>query len=481
MRILQSYSRQVQGNTLLVTIVVTGLIGFLLAAYMGLVKSQNVATMRSQSWNAAIPVVEAGIEDALTHINIQLTNDLNVNGWQKQGNIYFTSRWIGSNFYVATIANWVVGVSTNKPVIESRGYVAGPVAMASINEPVLALVPVQPQLLKKYVARGIRCTTKTDALWSRGMSADGIIDIKGNNVVSDSYDSRAPGVYSDALGRYDATKRKDNGSIATNSGLTNSSSLNIGSADIYGKVATGPGGSVTIGPNGCVGSTNYVDNLANQGTIQTGWVTDDMNVEFGEVRPPSGAFASVGAGTYNGLNYTYVLGREPLYRVNGDLNVANSALVVTNHVTLWVTRNISFSGSGKIIIAPGAKLILYGGHTNLAPVTSTTFGGGGVGNLTANALAFQYFGLPSNTTMSLGGNTAFVGAIYAPNAVLSLDGGGSVGDLSGSVVVKSVLVNGNWKFHYDEAMAYLGPPRGYVVTRWDEMKPQEVASGGPSL
>jgi hypothetical protein len=470
--------QSVRGNTLLLTLVVTGLIGFLLAAYMGLVKSQNVATMRSQSWNATIPVIEAGIEDALTHINIRLTNDLVGDGWQKQGSIYMTKRFIGSNFYTVTISNWVVGVSTNRPILESRGYVAAPVAVASINGPVMAAVITYPSTLRKFVARGIRCTAKTDALWSRGMSADGIIDIKGNNVLSDSYDSREPGVYSDAIGRYDPTKRKDNGSIATNSGLTNS--LNIGSADIYGKISTGPGGSASIGPNGSVGSTTFVDNPANQGKIEQGHLTDDMNIEFGEVKPPSGAFSIPGAGSYNGTGYTYVLGRDPLYKITGDLNMPSSAIVVTSTVTLWVTRNISFSGSGKIIVAPGAKLILYGGHTNAAPATSTSFGGGGVGNLTANALAFQYFGLLSNTAISLGGNSAFVGAIYAPNAILSLDGGGSVGDLSGSVVVKSVLVNGNWKFHYDEAMAYLGPPRGYVVTRWDEMKPDEVATG-PSL
>jgi hypothetical protein len=478
MKIFSSYSKSVSGNTLMLTIVVTGLVGFLLAAYLGLVKSQNVATMRSQSWNATIPVIEAGIEDALTHINIRLTNDLVGDGWEKQGSLYMTKRAIGSNFYTVTISNWVVGVSTNKPVIESRGYVTAPVAVASINGPVMAAVITHPSTLRKFVVRGIRCTTKTEALWSRGLSADGIIDLKGNNVLSDSYDSRDP-LHSDVNGRYVPALRKDNGSIATNSGVTNS--LNVGSADIYGKISTGPGGSVTIGPNGSVGSVAFVDDPANQGKIQDKWQTDDMNVEFGEVRPPSGAFVTptIG-GTYAGNSYTYVLGRDPLYRITGDLSMNNSALVVTNQVTLWVTRNISIAGSARIIIAPGAKLILYGGHTNLAPATSTTFGGGGVGNVAANALAFQYFGLPSNTTLSISGNSEFVGSIYAPNALLALDGGGSTGHICGSVVVKSVLVNGNFQFHYDEAMSYLGPPRGYVVTRWDEMKPSEVATG-PAL
>jgi hypothetical protein len=291
--------------------------------------------------------------------------------------------------------------------------------------------------------------------FSFALAASELIDIKGNNVFVDSFDSADPN-HSDPNGRYDPTKRKDGGDVAAYVGLTNS--LNIGSVDIYGVLWTGTGASAQIGANGCVGSATFVDNPANQGTIQPGWLRNDLNLELAAVTPASGIFVTPTlGGVYNGTVYTYVLGRDPLYRITGDLNLNSSALVVTNHVTLWVTRNISFGGSGKIIIAPGARLTLYAGHTNLVPATSTTFGGGGVGNVSANALAFQYYGLPSNTTLSVTGNSAFVGVVYAPNALAAFDGGGSTGDLSGSVIVKNVLINGNFRFHYDEHLARGGP------------------------
>ena len=50
-----------QGNTLLVTVVVTAVIGLTLLAYLNLVNFQNTTNMRAQAWNSAIPVVEAGI------------------------------------------------------------------------------------------------------------------------------------------------------------------------------------------------------------------------------------------------------------------------------------------------------------------------------------------------------------------------------------------------------------------------------------
>jgi len=474
MKIARTQLKFVQGNTLLLTIVVTGLVGFLLAAYMGLVKSQNIATTRSQSWNAAIPVVEAGLEDGLTHINIQLTNDLNVNGWTRQGNIYVSPRrYLSSNYYIVTVSNWVVGSPTNKPVIESRGYVSAPIMTASIDQPVFATLGSPSLGGRKYVARGIRCITTTDALFSKGLVAKGMIDLKGNNIESDSYDSRYTN-YSTG-GRYDSSKRKAGGSVATNSGLTNS--LNVGNATIYGKISTGPGGSVAIGPQGAVGDQAFVNTPSNNGKIQTGYFTDDMNVDFGDVRTPT-ASVIPSAGMVGTTNYPYVLGNESYRQLNFSMNTGT--MMVTGRATFWIQDDLNISGTAKIVITPGATLTLYVGlPTGTGSETSVT--GGGIVNQNASALAFQYYGLASNTKVTITGNGTFVGTVYAPNADLTLKGGGAGGeDFSGAAIAKTVTMDGTFKFHYDEALRFMGPPRGYVVTKWDEMTAQEVAAG-PSL
>jgi hypothetical protein len=467
MKIL-SQSKSLRGNTLILTIVVTGLVGFLLASYMGLVKSQNIATMRSQSWNATIPVIEAGLEDALTHINLRITNDLTGDGWAKQGSIYVTKRWIGPNYYTVTISNWVVGSVTNNPVLESRGYVLAPVTVASAGGPMLAAVTLVP---RQFVARGIRCNARTDPLFSKGLVAKGRIDMNGNDISADSYDSRNTN-YSTG-GKYDVTKRKDGGSIATNSGLTNS--LNVGNANIYGKVSTGPGGSIDIGSGGVVGDTAWNTNSANQGTVKPGWSTDDMNVDFGDVKPPytSGGW-SLSAGPYMGTNYTYKLDTGN-YQHSTQLSMGGQdIMIVTGDAVLYLPAGISLSGQSKIIIVPGASLKVYAGG-------SSSFSGNGIVNQNDDPLAFSYWGLPSNTSVSITGNGAFTGTIYAPNADLRFTGGGSSPeDFSGAAIGRTVTMNGHFKFHYDESLRIVGPPRGYVVTTWNEMKPDEVAAG-PSL
>jgi hypothetical protein len=471
MKILLSHPKSLRGNTLLLTIVVTGLIGFLLASYMGLVRSQNVATMRSQSWNATIPVIEAGLEEALTHINIQLTNDLTTNGWTKYGTLWATKRWVGSNYYSVTISNWLVGSWTNHPVVEARGYVTAPVIMASMGGPVFATVIANPATQNR-VARGIRCLTTTDALFSKGLVAKGQIDLNGKNILSDSYDSRSTNYSTN--GRYDETKRKAGGSVATNSGLTNS--VNIGNATIYGKISTGPGGSIAIGPQGAVGDATFVETPANNGKIQKDYFSDDMNVDFGEVRLPNlGTTFTPSAGVVGGTNYAYVLGAESYRMVSFTMNTGT--MMVTGQANFWIQSTLNIGGSAKIVVTPGARLTLYVGMPTGSGATAS-IAGGGIVNQNSSALSFQYYGLPSNTALDLTGNGMFVGSIYAPNADLHLSGaGGGDQDFSGAAIAKTVTMGGNFKFHYDEALQTIGPPRGYVVTRWDEMTPQDVAAG----
>jgi type II secretory pathway component PulK len=58
-----------RGSAYLTVFVVMILFGTMLAAYLKLVGSQNQQTMRSQTWNRSVAVLEAGIEEALAHLN----------------------------------------------------------------------------------------------------------------------------------------------------------------------------------------------------------------------------------------------------------------------------------------------------------------------------------------------------------------------------------------------------------------------------
>ena len=122
-------------------------------------------------------------------------------------------------------------------------------------------------------------------------------------------------------------------------------------------------------------------------------------------------------------------------------------------MTLHVTGNVKISSGESIIIAPGGKLTIY------MAGTSFDLGGGGVVN-NGTAANFSYYGLESNTEIKFSGNAGFTGTIYAPQASLSLSGGGNPAntvDFSGACVVKSVSMNGHLNFHYDESLATTGP------------------------
>ena len=62
-----------------------------------------------------------------------------------------------------------------------------------------------------------------------------------------------------------------------------------------------------------------------------------------------------------------------------------------------------------------------------------------------------------------------IGAIYAPEAVLTLNGGGNNSNLQGAAIVKSVTLNGHYDFHYDEALASWGPAKSFTANSWQEL------------
>ncbi len=430
MKIIPSKSA---GSALTITLVTVGIIGVTLMSYLNMIRGQNLTTMRSQQWNSAIPVAEAGIEEALTHLNFDGTN-YGASGWSLVDGVYTKERMLDSNRFVVSIT------PSNRPVIIAKAYVQIPLRTNYIDPP-----------------RTIRVTATNDALFAKGMVAKGQIDLSGNNIQTDSFDSSDPN-YSNG-GRYDSSKAKDSGDVATNSGLTNS--FNVGNADIYGHASTGPGGSISIGSNGSVGSRAW-HNTHSSG-IQAGWTSDDMNVAFPDVKAPfsGGAFTPV-AGNIGTDHYEFIIpaGNSQLDTISLS---GQQKIIVTGDAVLYVTGNISMTGQGQIIIAPGASLKLY------VAGASTSFGGNGIAN-SGTAMNFQYYGLPTNTSISLSGNASFTGAIYAPQADFTLGGGGNNDyDFVGASVTGTVRMNGHYNFHYDENLGKIGPRRGYTVTSWNEI------------
>jgi hypothetical protein len=523
-----------QGNTLLVTIVITALIGFILATYLTLVQSQNTATMRSQAWNLAMPVVEAGIEDAMAHLNANYQVGLGVDNWAPAGPTAYNSgiRSIGDSFYSVTITNFIAADPTNSaPLIDSYGYVAMPGAVGAAYSTVLAAAG-QPSTVVPYLGRGVRVQTVRDWIFMRGMVAD-YIDLNGNNIRTDSFDSMDPRYSTNGL--YYSAWHKDHGDIAVNNSLTNS--LNIGNADIWGSVATGPEGSVSIGPQGIVGDQAWHD-AGNTG-IQTGHDKNDMNVSIPDAKlpknfvhgiaPSSGWLTNITSSV--STNTSTVISIPYPYGVPGPITtslvssvvwpIGSPGPIITNwnskhtaidsytyptfrypatNVLTTLTTNATYydclilSGGdyevgtlrGSVYI--GANTRLYVTTTcdittlQIAPnvafqlycsaPTASIAGNTGV-NSDGTADSFAFWGLPACTNVSFSGNSSLTGTIYAPQAVFNLNGTGNntVIDFTGASITKSAKLNGHFNFHYDEALRRMGPFRGYIIDSWAEVPP----------
>jgi hypothetical protein len=301
-------------------------------------------------------------------------------------------------------------------------------------------------------------TTRKNGLFIKAMVAKDTIDMNGNNIKTDSFDSTDPN-FSGAGGRYDSTKIKANGDVATDSELINS--LMLGNANIWGHVSTGPGGTISIGPNGAVGDIAW--QTGGHTGIQPGWSSDDMNVDFPAVLRPfnGGAFLPVKK-TVNGVTYDYVIDSNG----NWELAELKGSLLVRSNITavLLVTDSIQISGQNFIKIENGASLKLF------MEGASASISGNGIINGNLTATSFFYYGLPANTSLAIKGNGTFTGVIYAPNAAFTLQGSGSgVDDFIGACVTGTVKMGGHFKFHYDESLGRLGGDRGYLVTSWNEL------------
>src|SRR2546425_2990563 len=58
-----------RGKILFATLVLIGVVGLALASYLSLMQNRAQLASRSQSWNQAMPIAEAGVEEAMAHLN----------------------------------------------------------------------------------------------------------------------------------------------------------------------------------------------------------------------------------------------------------------------------------------------------------------------------------------------------------------------------------------------------------------------------
>src|SRR5262245_50276550 len=125
MKTKQSQQRNESGSVLMIALVMAGILGVCLISYFTLMNHQNRMVFRGQAWNHALSLAEAGVEDALAHINLEFGTNNPIGG---------TDGWSGPTGGPATLSSprnlaggsYSVTISAGFPVVTSTGRVQVP-------------------------------------------------------------------------------------------------------------------------------------------------------------------------------------------------------------------------------------------------------------------------------------------------------------------------------------------------------------------
>ena len=444
-----------RGSVLLITLLTAWVIGIALVSYLTLVANQNRTTYQSLTWNSCVPVMEAGVEEALTQIYYNDITQLGNNQWTYSEGLYHKTSYLGDDGskYHVTIQ------PVDPPVIVSTGYCPAP---GNTGTPLggqsafgMILGTATGQSGPALVSRTLRVTTRRVKPGDGGIQAKGRINLSGPSWL-DSFDSTNP--RESTNGKYDPAKRSANGLALSNS--TEPDSVHIGTGHVFGRVTSGPGpltgpdATVTYS-SGSVGDTAW--NSGNYG-VEDGYASNDANVQFSDVMAPfswGSGLNPVAAPGGDGTNYDWVVG--PGNNQLGSVNISvGKRMIVTGDAILYVDGNFNTSSSGYVYLAPGASLKLYISGTG-------SVSGTGIINGSGYAKNFSVFGLPTCTAFSYSGGSAFIGTVYAPSADFRFSGNAGA---FGSFTANTVTVSGGAHIAYDKGLNAGGR---YVANSWNEI------------
>ena len=416
-----------RGSVLLITMILTLGLAIFLGSFVKMAMSSYKFSNRSFYSNGCINLAEAGLEEGLYA--------LNNSDW---------TGWTSSSGHMSrTISNVSLGqgaTGTIKIKIFNYASAASPRIVAEGR----TILTSGPQLVKQ-----IQITASKKSFWANGIVAKDTVEFKGGNAYVDSFDSTDPS-YSTA-GLYDSSKKKDRGSVG--SVLVSTDAVSLGNAEIWGYAATG-GSAPTVGANGKIHGADTPSGV----DVDPNRIRTDFTANFDSVTAPT-SFDQIYTNVSGTINLG-TAGASTVIKATSIENKNNETTQILGDVTMVLTGDIGIKGD--FVIDANSSLTIYvDGDVDI--------GGNGVMNLSGFSKNLIMYGTATSQTIKLHGNGAAQAAIYAPNADLELKGGGSSGAFMGAAVVKTVFINGNYEFHYDEALASLGSSGVYTVGGWREI------------
>jgi len=449
-----------RGSVLIVSMIMSAVIGISLVSYMQLGRTSLVISNNALYNNAAMNLAENGLEEAMFSINSPGHNWA-ANGWTvSAGNAYRQLPSSGTYAFdqgvTGTVRVYVYGYNGSLPRAVSR---------STVNLP-------GGRTVQKWVEVQLRKTSK----FANGLVAKDSITFKGNNASVDSWHSKKnnDGSPRGAPVGYSAGVRKDNGSVGSVS--IDADAILVQNADIWGYAATG-GAMPSVGAQGLIGPFGTPANTINPDRVST-----DFSASFDAVVAPvttnynlGGIGASLNlprAGDVPHTDGVYYYEATEISFNNRVLAVQKRAAAEASPKVVIKLTNTATSiniggGSGEIRIETGANLEIYApGDIKIAG--NGIMNGGttaGTANLPEN---FQIWGTKTTGVQSIDikGNGVISALVYAPQGSVKINGNG---DVLGSVVANDITLVGNAAFHYDESLADFGGNNPFRVSLWREI------------
>jgi hypothetical protein len=461
--------RSDRGSLLIVAMLMSAIIAISLTSYLSLTRSALTISNRALYNNAAMNLAENGLEEAMYSVNKKIEDETyswaTDGGWTINGTAA-QKIWTGYTFDQNATGVLRVYVAN---------YTGAPVATARAT---VTLGGGSQRTVEKWVQVTLKKTSK----FSNGLVAKNNITFSGNNVKVDSWnpDTSDPkdGIW-DAP--YSAGLKNDKGSVGS---ISISDAVDTGNGDVWGFVSTaGQDPTENVGPTGSILGE---DSAANG---YTDWdpsrVATDFSASFDPVTAPTKTYLGVPGTTINGPLELPIAGDTPdadgnYYYTASQIKMTNDTLLITGPVVLKLTHGtaIAMGGSDGIKISSTGTLDIYtDGDIAIAGkgvCNGTDSNGDGDIDDTETAGAsinFQVWGTKTSGTqnISVTGNGVFTGTIYAPQASVSITGGGSSGSVCGSVVANNITLAGTSNFHYDESLADDGTGNPFRVQAWKEL------------
>jgi hypothetical protein len=468
-----------RGSVLVWTVLVIAILSVLAGEVLRITSIKYQNALQTAAWQEALLASESGVDLAMVELQKSLYPAPN-HAWEN----WSAPPGVVSNYSVTTVPNaglagtpMSIAVNVDAPpqlIDAGNGWqyyrirtvgtlpLTGP-ARVSDNKQDASLrklslfwdrftngMLVSRPLITPEVSRRVEAIVRPVSSFDQAIISSGTLDLTNQNIVVDSYDSKDPNKSTNGL--YDASKRQQNGDIATDGTL-----IEAGNAHIYGDVSTNAG---TVS-----GAANI-----------TGVERTDFYQALIPVADPSWPLVNPATFTVTGtttLNSSATRG-SPTSRYRLDrialsggqtLRLAGNADGSQAYIEVYVSGDISVTGNAQIVLDPGVSASIYfAGNVDIA--------GNGLVNSRNQPQDLQLYGVtpPANVAehVNLAGNAQLTAAVYAPGHDVTVNGGGSSGHVFGSIVGNTVTMTGVTNLHFDEALSGSGKINNYKIVSWFE-------------